>query len=133
MADFHFELVSPERLIYSGQVEYVVLPGTEGQFTVLKDHAPLMSSLKPGVIDVFESASRAMRFFVPGGFADVAPTGLTILADRAVPLAEVDAAVIAADIEDAEAGIAAATTDEGRRIAVEKRDQLVELKGNLKI
>jgi F-type H+-transporting ATPase subunit epsilon len=133
VADFHFELVSPERLVFAGEVEHVVVPGTEGQFTVLKDHAPLMSTLKPGVIDVVESESRVMRFFVPGGFADVAPAGLTILADRAVPLEEVDAAMFAADIEKAEGEVAAATTDEGRRVAVEKRDQLIEVKGALKI
>lgn len=133
MPEFHFELVSPEKLVFSGDVDAVVVPGTEGQFTVLKDHAPLMSTLKPGIIDVVESASRAMRYFVPGGFADVAPTGLTILADRAVPIEEVDGSMLDADIEDAEGEVAAATTDEGRRVAVEKRDQLVELKGVLKI
>ena len=113
--------------------ESVVVPGTEGQFTVLKDHAPLMSTLKPGVIDIVEIGIEVMRFFVRGGFADVAPAGLTILADHAVPLEEVDAAKIAADIKDAEDEVAAATTDEGRRVAVEKRDQLIEVKGALKI
>jgi F-type H+-transporting ATPase subunit epsilon len=133
MADFHFELVSPERLVFSGEVQSVVVPGTEGQFTVLKDHAPLMSTLKPGVVDILESPSKTLRFFVPGGFADVAPAGLTILADRAVPLDELDASQIAADIEDAEDEVARAKTDEGRRLAGEKRDQLIEVKGALKI
>ncbi|MGA2638370.1 F0F1 ATP synthase subunit epsilon [Methylocella sp.] len=133
MADFHFELVSPERLVFSGEVQSVVVPGSEGQFTVLKDHAPLMSTLKPGVVDILESPSRTLRFFVRGGFADVAPTGLTILAERAVPLEEFDAAQIAADIEDAEDEVARAKTDEGRRLAAEKRDQLIEVKGTLKI
>ena len=132
MADFHFELVSPERLVFAGEVQSVVVPGTEGQFTVLKDHSPLMSTLKPGVIDIVESAARTLRFFVRGGFADVAPTGLTILAEHAVPLEEVDAARIAVDIEHAEGEVSAATTDEGRRLAAEKRDQLIELKDALK-
>ncbi len=133
MADFHFELVSPERLVFSGDVQSVVVPGTEGQFTVLKDHAPIMSTLKPGVVDILESSTSTLRFFVPGGFADVAPAGLTILADRAIPLAELDGALIDADIETAERDVAAAKTDEARRVAVEKRDQLVELKAELKI
>jgi F-type H+-transporting ATPase subunit epsilon len=133
MADFHFELVSPERLVFAGEVESVVVPGSEGQFTVLKDHAPVMSTLRPGIIDVLESPSKTLRFFVRGGFADVAPAGLTILADDAVPLEEVDASKIAADIKDADDDIAAATTDEGRRLAVEKRDQLIEFNDAIKI
>lgn len=133
MAEFHFELVSPERLVFAGEVQSVVVPGVEGQFTVLKDHAPLMSTLKPGVIDILEAPSKTLRFFVRGGFADVAPGGLTILAERAVPLEELDASVIDVEIEDAEGEIARALTDEGRRLAAEKRDQLVEVKSAIKI
>ena len=84
MASFAFELVSPERLLFGGDVESVVVPGTEGEFTVLKDHAPLMSTLKPGVVTVTETGAKETRLFVRGGFADVAPTGLTILAESAV-------------------------------------------------
>ena len=69
---FHFELVSPERLMFSGEVEAVIVPGTEGQFTVLKDHAPLMTRLKPGIVEVDETATQKQRLFVRGGFADVA-------------------------------------------------------------
>lgn len=133
MADFHFELVSPEKLMFSGEVQAVVVPGTEGQFTVLKDHAPLMSTLKPGVIDIEESRTNKLRFFVRGGFADVSPAGLTILAEQAIPLDEVDAAKIAADIKDAEEDVADAKNDESRRLAAEKRDQLLELRDALKI
>ena len=133
MADFHFELVSPERLVFSGEVQSVVVPGSEGQFTVLKDHSPLMSTLKPGVVDILESPSKTVRFFVRGGFADVAPTGLTILAEHAVPLEEFDGSQITADIENAESEVAGATTDEARRRASEKRDQLVEVKAALKL
>ncbi|VTZ26151.1 ATP synthase epsilon chain [Methylocella tundrae] len=133
MADFHFELVSPEKLMFSGEVQAVVVPGTEGQFTVLKDHAPLMSTLKPGVIDIEESRTNKLRFFVRGGFADVSPAGLTILAEQAIPLDEVDAAKIASDIKDAEEDVADAKNDESRRLAAEKRDQLLELRDALKI
>jgi F-type H+-transporting ATPase subunit epsilon len=130
MPPFHFELVSPEKLIFSGDVEAVVVPGTEGEFTVLKDHSPLMSTLKAGVISV-ETAGSKTKLFVRGGFADVAPTGLTILAEYAIPLEELDSAKLGADIAQAEAEVAAAHTDDTRQISVERRDQLVELKAAL--
>lgn len=133
MAAFHFELVAPEKLVFSGEVAAVVVPGSEGEFTVLKDHAPLMSTTKPGIVEIEESAARKLRFFVRGGFADVGPAGLTILAEHAIPLEELDAAKIAADIKDAEEDVADARTDEARRLAAEKRDQLLELKDALKI
>ncbi|GAC1334521.1 MAG: F0F1 ATP synthase subunit epsilon [Beijerinckiaceae bacterium] len=133
MADFHFELVSPEKLMFSGEVEAVIVPGTEGQFTVLKDHAPLMAALKPGIVEVDETETKKARLFVRGGFADVAPSGLTILADIAVPVEEFDAAAIAAQIKDAEEDVADATGDEQRRLANEKLDQLRELKDALGI
>ncbi|HYP57548.1 MAG TPA: F0F1 ATP synthase subunit epsilon [Beijerinckia sp.] len=133
MPAFHFELVSPEKLIFSGDVEAVVVPGAEGEFTVLKDHAPLMSTLKPGVVQIGETAGKNSKLFVRGGFADVAPTGLTILAEYAIPLAELDPAKLDSDIKDIEEDIADAKTDEARRVASEKRDQLRELRAALKI
>jgi F-type H+-transporting ATPase subunit epsilon len=133
MAAFHFELVSPEKLVFSGDVEAVVVPGTEGEFTVLKDHAPLISSMKPGIVVIDKAPSKKLRLFVPGGFAEVAPSGLTILADQAVPLAEVDAAELDAQLKNFEEEVAGAKTDEARRMAVEKRDQLLELRAALKI
>jgi F-type H+-transporting ATPase subunit epsilon len=132
MPAFHFELVSPEKLIFAGDVEAVVVPGLEGEFTVLKDHAPLMSTLKPGVVSV-ETPGVKTKLFVRGGFADVAPHGLTILAEYAVPLEELDGAQLGADIKVAEDEVAAAHTDETRRIAAEKRDHLIELKTALKL
>lgn len=133
MAAFHFELVSPERLVFSGEVEAVVVAGVEGEFTVLKDHAPLMSTLKPGVVEISETPATKLRYFVRGGFADVAPGGFTILAEHAIPLEEFDATRLAADVKDAEEDVADAKTDEERRLAAEKRDQLLELKAALKI
>jgi F-type H+-transporting ATPase subunit epsilon len=111
----------------------VVVPGTEGEFTVLKDHSPFMSTMKPGVVEVDETPSRKLRLFVRGGFAEVAPTGLTILAEQAIPVEELDAAKLAADIKDVEEDVADAPNDEARRLASEKRDQLLELKAALKI
>jgi F-type H+-transporting ATPase subunit epsilon len=133
MAAFHFELVSPEKLVFSGEVEAVAVPGTEGEFTVLKDHAPLIAMMKPGVVVIEEAPAKKLRLFVPGGFAEVAPSGLTILADKALPLAELDAATLDAEVGNVEEEIAGAKGDEARRMAVEKRDQLRELRAVLKI
>ncbi len=133
MAAFHFELVSPEKLVFSGEVEAVVVAGVEGEFTVLKGHTPLMSTLKPGVVEIDAAPAAKRRYFVRGGFADVAPSGFTILAEHAIPLEELDATKLAADVKDAEEDVADAKTDEERRVAAEKRDQLLELKAALKI
>jgi F-type H+-transporting ATPase subunit epsilon len=133
MPSFPFELVSPEKLVFTGEVEAVVVPGTEGEFTVLKDHAPVMSVLKPGIVEIDGAASVKTRLFVRGGFADVSSKGLTILAEYAVPLAELDAAKLDGDVKMAQDELAAAKDDEGRRRAMEKRDQLNELRAALKI
>jgi F-type H+-transporting ATPase subunit epsilon len=133
MPTFHFELVAPERLVFSGDVESVVVPGTEGEFTVLKDHAPVVSALRPGIVVIAETAAETRRLFVCGGYAEIAPSGLTILADNALPLEEVDAHTLDAEIERFEEEMERASTDEARRVAVEKRDHLRELKTSLKI
>ena len=133
MASFAFELVSPERLLFGGDVESVVVPGTEGEFTVLKDHAPLMSTLKPGVVTVTETGAKQTRLFVRGGFADVAPTGLTILAESAVPVEQLDAAKLDAEIQNAREDVSDASGDESRRLAQEKLDQLNELRAALQV
>ena len=131
MTAFHFELVSPEQLLFSGEVESVAIPGVEGQMTILKDHAPVMTTLKPGVVEVEEAASKKSRIFVRGGFADVATGGLTILAEVAVPVEQLDAAKLGQEIRNAEEDVADAATDEGKRVANEKLDQLNELKAAL--
>ena len=133
MAAFRFELVSPEKLLFSGAVESVVVPGTEGEFTVLKDHAPLMAMLKPGIVTVEETSAKKTRLFVHCGFADVSAGGLTILAEQAIPIEELDAAKIDADIKDAEEDVNDAQTDETRRLASEKLDQLREVKAALRM
>jgi F-type H+-transporting ATPase subunit epsilon len=124
MATFSFELVSPERLLFAGDVESVVVPGTEGEFTVLKDHAPLMSTLKPGIVTITESGAKRTQLFVRGGFADVNPTGLTILAETAVPIEELDVAKLDLEIKDASEDVADAGGDEPTRRAQESLDQL---------
>jgi F-type H+-transporting ATPase subunit epsilon len=133
MPSFPFELVAPERLIFAGEVEAVVVPGTEGEFTVLKDHAPLMAMLKPGVLEIDQSATQKAKIFVRGGFAQVSPSGLTILAEQAIALEDLNAAELDADLKDAEEDIADAPSDEARRIATEKRDHLRELRAALRM
>jgi F-type H+-transporting ATPase subunit epsilon len=123
---FQFELVSPERLLLSAPVEQVVVPGSEGYFTVLKGHAPFMSTLRPGVIDVTR-AGQIERIFVRGGFADVNVAGLTILAEQAIPLAEVDPAVLAQDVRDAEEDVADAKDPTIRATAELKLYQMREV------
>jgi F-type H+-transporting ATPase subunit epsilon len=83
MATFRFELVSPERLIISGEVEAVTLPGAEGEFQVLAGHAPLLALLGPGIMTVTGGAEPTRRLFIDGGFCDVSPAGCTVLAEAA--------------------------------------------------
>ena len=80
MATFHFDFVGPERTLYSGEVEAVQLPGAEGEMTVLPGHAPVLTTLKVGVITVTETTGNGMRIYVQGGFADIGPTSVTVLA-----------------------------------------------------
>ena len=96
MADtLKLELVSPERLLLSEQVEMVLVPGTEGVFGVLPLHAPTISTLKPGFVDVYQSNVVKERFFVTGGFAEVTPVSCTVLVDEAIPQSNLTAALAA--------------------------------------
>ena len=130
MAAFEFELVSPEKLLFSGEVESVTAAGTEGEFTVMKDHAPFMTTLRPGWVKI-RGAGKDETLFVRGGFADVAPTGFTILADYAVPESELDAGMLDTDIEAADQAAQDAIGDETKRLALEQRDHLREFKATL--
>ena len=133
MTAFHFELVAPEQLLFSGDVESVILSGTEGEMTVLADQAPLMTTLKPGIVTIAETSGATKKLFVRGGFADVAPAGLTILAETAVPLEHLTGARLDAEIASAETEMADANVAESKRLASEKLDQLRELKAALKV
>ena len=100
MADkLNFSLVSPAKELFTGEVDHVIAPGTDGEFGVLPKHAPFMSTLKNGVVRVLEGETVSMRIFVRGGFADVTPEGLTILAEEAVNLADCDASSIADELQ----------------------------------
>lgn len=128
MADLlKFELVSPERLLSSGDVQQVVVPGTEGEFTVLVNHAPVLSTLKPGVVTVTDENGSAERIFVRGGFAEVNPAGLTILAEEAVAVSELSADDLAQKIQNAREDVDDATDPEKKRRAQETLDHLTQL------
>ena len=94
MATFHFELVSPEKLAFSGEVDQVDVPGSEGDFGVLAGHAPLIALLRPGILTVYAGGEQT-KLVVLGGFAEVGPDGLTVLADVATPVEDVDRAALA--------------------------------------
>ncbi len=126
----HFELVSPARLLFSGEVASVQVPGTEGDMTILPGHAPVLSTLRPGVV-VVQKDNGTEKIFVRGGFAEVNAVGLTVLAETAIPLADLDAAAIASQIKDAEEDLADAKSDEARRKASETVDHLKALQAAL--
>src|SRR5215831_19423340 len=102
MAPFHFNLVSPERLLFSEDVAQVDVPGSEGYFGVLAGHAPLVTTLRPGILVIYRTGEAPQRIVLNGGFAEVGPNGLTVLADTAVPIEEFDAAALAGIIKDTE-------------------------------
>ncbi|MFN3658407.1 MAG: F0F1 ATP synthase subunit epsilon [Pseudolabrys sp.] len=105
MATFHFDLVSPEKLLFSGDVEQVDVPGAEGDFGVLAGHAPMVTTLRPGILTV-KGAGGEQKIVVLGGFAEVSAEGLTVLADTAESVADIDRAMVAARIGELETRIA---------------------------
>lgn len=102
MATFHFDLVSPEKIAFAGEVEQVDLPGMEGDFGVLAGHSPLVAGLRPGILTVFTAAGKYEKIIVLGGVAEVSDKGLTVLASTATSLDELDHAAFAAQIADME-------------------------------
>jgi F-type H+-transporting ATPase subunit epsilon len=127
MATFHFELVSPERLVFSGEVDQVDVPGEAGEFGVFAGHAPYIATLKPGMLKIYSASGAPQRIVVQGGFAEVGPTGLTVLAEHATPAEEFDPAMIAEAIKDAEEDIADAESDVARDKARQRLEQLQTL------
>ncbi len=112
---FEFELVSPERLLLSEPVDMAVIPGSEGDFGVLAGHSLQISTLRPGVIEVWQGETVVSRLFVVGGFAEVTDSRCTVLADEAVPVDEINAAEAQAAFEQARDALAAGETDAARR------------------
>lgn len=115
-----FELVSPEQLLLSEDVEMVVVPGGEGDFGVLPGHSPMISTVRPGVIHVFADGAVSSRIFVAGGFAEVTGSRCTVLAEEALPVDEIDRSDVEADLENAIADMAGAD-DPGEQKAAENR------------
>ena len=130
MATFHFDLVSPEKVLFSGEVSQVDVPGSEGDFGVLAGHAPLVTTLRPGVLVVY-SERDAQRIVVDGGFAEVGPAGLTVLANLAVPVDEFDVAALAGMIKDTEEDVADERDDWTRDKLAQKLDRLRALQAAL--
>jgi F-type H+-transporting ATPase subunit epsilon len=130
MATFHFDLVSPEKLLFAGEVAQVDLPGAEGDMGVLAGHAPLVTALRPGILIVHRDGGD-LRVVVNGGFAEVGPAGLTVLADTAVPVEEFDRAVLAGEIKDTEEDVADATDGWQRDKLAHRLEQLKALQAAL--
>ena len=124
---FKFELVSPERILMSGDAEQVLLPGAEGDMTILAGHAPVISTLRAGVLDVVLTGSKS-RIFVKSGFAEVSPDRVTVLADKAYDMADFNAERIGGELAAAEAELAAAADDDTRFFANEAVSVLSKLK-----
>ena len=117
MADkLSFALVSPERELFNGDVDQVVVPGSEGEFGVLPNHTPVMSVIKPGALKVLNDGAER-RIFVNGGFADVTPEGLTVLAEEAIDLEDISAEKIEQDLKAANEDLRDASSDAKRDAA----------------
>lgn len=128
---FKFELVSPERLLVSEDVESVVIPGAEGEMTVLVNHAPVMTTVKPGVVTVKTISGAEERYVVFGGFADILPSGCTLLAESAVAVAGVDRADLARRLQEAREDAADAKDDQTKTKAEAYLSQLTTLEAAL--
>jgi F-type H+-transporting ATPase subunit epsilon len=126
MADLHLEFVSPERVLFAGDVDQVDLPGAEGDMGILPGHAPLVTALRPGIVTIFREGGRE-PIVVIGGFAEVSPAGLTVLADQAVPRADFDLAALAGEIKDTEEDVADATDPAQRDKLTRHLEQLKSL------
>jgi F-type H+-transporting ATPase subunit epsilon len=120
MATFHFDLVSPEKLAFSGEVDQVDIPGVEGDFGVLAGHAPVVAAIRPGILTVFSGGKRE-KIIVSGGLAEVSEKGLTVLADIATSIEELDRSKLADSIAQMEAKLAEKEGDELDR-ALERLD-----------
>ncbi len=132
MADtFTFELVSPERLLISEPVESVVVPGSEGDFQVLAHHAPVLSTLRPGLLDVVLPGGKERRIFLRGGFAEAGPESLTVLAQYAIDSADLNKSALAQEITNAEEDVADAKVDQTRDKAQGALDRLKLIRDTL--
>ena len=130
MAELHLEFVSPESVLFSGDVDQVDLPGAEGDMGILAGHAPLVTPLRPGIVTIYRGGARE-PVVVTGGFAEVGPAGLTVLADRAVARADFDTATLANEIKDTEEDVADSTDEAQRDKLARHLEQLKTLQAAL--
>jgi F-type H+-transporting ATPase subunit epsilon len=120
----HFELVSPAKLLFSGDVVSVTLPGSEGEMGIFAGHSPMLSTLRPGYVTVAKEGGSTEKIFVRGGFAEVNPQGLTVLAETAIASVDLNASAMAEQVASAEAEYVDAKDDEGKRKALENVEYL---------
>jgi F-type H+-transporting ATPase subunit epsilon len=130
MALLHFEFVSPESVLFSGDVDQVDLPGAEGDMGILPGHAPLVTTLRPGIVTIFRDGKRE-PVVVIGGFAEVSPAGLTVLADKAVARGDFDMAVLADEIKNTEEDVADSKDEAQRDKLARHLEQLKSLQAAL--
>ncbi len=130
MAELHLDFVSPESVLFSGGVDQVDLPGAEGDMGILAGHAPLVTPLRPGIVTIYRGGARE-PVVVTGGFAEVGPAGLTVLADRAVARADFDTATLANEIKDTEEDVADSTDEAQRDKLARHLEQLKTLQAAL--
>jgi F-type H+-transporting ATPase subunit epsilon len=124
---FNFELVSPEQLLLSAKVTEIVLPGSEGEMTVMANHSPVMTTIRPGVVTVKQDSGETQKFVVFGGFADILPESCTLLAESAVAVGEFRKDALAKRVELAKADLAGAQSDEGKTRAAQLVSDLESL------
>jgi len=123
-----FELVSPERLIISTEVDMVVVPGTEGNFGVLPGHSPLISTIRPGTIDIYQGGAVTERVFVVGGIAEVTPERCTVLAEDAMAPDALERGAIEAELQTAESNLPILREQIGRAQGTERERLASELR-----
>jgi F-type H+-transporting ATPase subunit epsilon len=126
MPTLHFDFVSPEKVLFSGEVDQVDLPGAEGDMGILPNHAPIVTTLRPGIVTIYREGGD-LPVVVIGGFAEMSPAGLTVLADVAVPREDFDMALLAAEIKDTEEDVADSKDDARRDKLAHRLEQLKAL------
>ncbi len=117
---FDLELVSPERLLLSDTVDMAVIPGSEGDMGILVGHAPVIATLRPGIVAVYQGEEVVNRLFVTGGFVEVTQSRCTVLADEAIRVTDIDAAAVEAEIDNLKTEIAGAENEEEKRFAAHR-------------
>jgi F-type H+-transporting ATPase subunit epsilon len=124
---FHFELVSPERQLLSGDIAEAIIPGQEGDLAALPNHALLIAQIRPGILTTKAASGEEKQFFLRGGFADVGPAETVVIAEYALPLEEFTSAMLADEIAQAQQAFDEAHGDESRYAAQDRLERLQSL------